>query len=96
MGLKVGIVGMNSIGYSHAPNHKADELADLVAICDVVKERADKAAEQFGAKAYYDLQEMLENEELDVVDVCTGGEEKGGAHHASVMAAIAAGKHVLC
>ncbi len=95
MAVKVGIVGMNSIGYSHAPTHKADELADLVAICDAVKERADKAAEQFGAKAYTNLEEMLDNEELDMVDVCTGGLENGSWHYEPAMIAMEAGKHVL-
>jgi len=95
MAVKVGIVGMNGIGYSHAPTHKSDELADLVAICDAVKERADKAAEQFGAKAYYDLEEMLENEDLDMVDVCTGGLENGSWHYEPAMIAMEAGKHVL-
>jgi predicted dehydrogenase len=95
MALKIGIVGMNGIGYSHAPHHKADELADLVAICDAVKERADKAAEQFGTKAYYDLEEMLANEELDVVDVCTGGLENGSWHYEPAMVAMEEGKNVL-
>ena len=88
MAVRVGIVGMNGIGYSHAPTHKSDELADLVAICDVVKERADKAAEQFGAKAYYNLEDMLENEELDMVDVCTGGLENGSWHYEPAMIAM--------
>lgn len=95
MALKVGIVGMNGIGYSHAPHHVADELSDLVAICDAVKERADKAAAQFGAKAYYELQDMLDNEELDVVDVATGGLENGSWHYEPAMEAMEAGKHVL-
>jgi len=95
MALKVGIVGMNSIGYSHAPTHFASPLADLVAICDAVKERADKAAEQFKCKAYYSLDDMLANEELDVVDCATGGLENGGWHYEPAMQAMEAGKHVL-
>lgn len=95
MAVKVGIVGMNGIGYSHAPTHKSDELADLVAICDAVKERADKAAQQFGTKVYYDLEEMLDNEDLDMVDVCTGGLENGSWHYEPAMIAMEAGKHVL-
>ena len=85
MALKVGMVGMNGIGYSHAPTHTSDALADLVAICDVVKERADKAAEQYGCKAYYSLEDMLANEELDIVDVTTGGLENGSWHYEPAM-----------
>ena len=38
-----------------------DSLAELVAVCDVIKEKADKAAEQMGRqRRYYSLQEMLD------------------------------------
>ena len=95
MALKIGIVGMRGIGETHARAHSTDPLAKLVAVCDVVKDRADKAATQFGAKAYYSLDEMLRHEELDIVDVTTGGHENGGWHFEPVMAALSAGKNVL-
>jgi len=95
MALKVGMVGLRGIGVPHAEAHTADPLSNLVAICDVVKERADAAAEKYGAKAYYSLTEMLANEELDVVDVCTGGLENGSWHYEPAMEAMYAGKHVL-
>ena len=38
---------------------------------------------------------MLKHEELDVVDVCTGGNENGSWHYEPVMEALDAGKHVL-
>ena len=96
MALKVGIVGLSGIGNSHADCHSKDELSNLVAVCDVVKERADAAAEKHGVKAYYRLQDMLANEELDIVDVTTGGYENGSWHYEPAMEALAAGKHVLC
>jgi len=96
MALKVGIVGLRGIGVPHAEAHTQDELAELVAICDVVKERADSAAQKYGARAYYSLRQMLEGEpELDVVDVCTGGLENGSWHYEPAMEAMEAGKHVL-
>ncbi|NPV49047.1 MAG: Gfo/Idh/MocA family oxidoreductase [Armatimonadetes bacterium] len=95
MALKVGMVGMHGIGHSHAPVYKEDPLAELVAICDEVKERADKGAEQYGCKAYYSLDDMLDNEELDIVDVTTGGLENGSWHYEPAMVAMEAGKHVL-
>lgn len=95
MALKVGIVGLRGIGNNHANCHAEDELSDLVAVCDVVKERADEAAEKHGVKAYYTLREMLANEELDVVDVCTGGNENGSWHYEPAMEALDAGKHAL-
>lgn len=95
MALKVGIIGMRGIGNTHAAAHTADPLSNLVAVCDVVKDRADAAAQKYGVKAYYSLDEMLRNEELDIVDVTTGGYENGSWHFEPAMQAMEAGKHVL-
>ncbi len=97
MALKVGVVGMRGIGTKHAGCHKENALAELVAVCDVVKERADKGAEKFEVKAYYSLKDMLAaHPDLDIVDVCTGGYENGSWHFEPAMEALEAGKHVLC
>ena len=96
MALKVGIVGMRGIGNNHATCHSKDELSDLVGVCDVIKERADEAAEKYGVPAYYSLKEMMDDQELDVVDVTTGGNENGSWHYEPAMEAMEAGKHVLC
>ena len=78
MALKVGVVGIRGIGLRHAECHEQDSLSQFVAVCDVVRERADLAAEKHGVRAYYRVQDMLDAEpDLDVVDVCTGGNEKG-------------------
>jgi predicted dehydrogenase len=96
MALKIGIVGMRGIGLTHAQSHAQDPLAQLVAVCDVVAERADSAAAKFGVKAYHSLADMLKNEpDLDVIDVTTGGFENGSWHFEPVMEALEAGKHVL-
>jgi len=96
MALKVGVVGMGGIGNTHAGCHKNNPLAELVAVCDVVKEKADAAADKHGVKAYYSLKDLLANEELDVVDVTTGGYENGSWHFEPTMEALEANKHVLC
>jgi len=96
MALKIGIVGMGGIGQLHATCYEKDELAELVAVCDVVKERADKAAERFGVKAYYSLKDMIESEpDLQIVDVTTGGIDNGSWHFEPAMEAVGYGKHVL-
>ncbi len=95
MALNVAIVGARGIGTTHAAAHMNDELSNLVAICDVRKDRADELAAKHGVKAYYSLTELLANEELDVIDVCTGGNENGSWHFEPTMEALAAGKHVL-
>src|SRR5579885_2842318 len=81
MALKVGIVGMGGIGNTHARCYKNDSLADLVAVCDVITEKADAAAEKWGVQAFYNLREMLAAEpDLDIVDVTTSGYENGSWH----------------
>ena len=96
MALKVGVVGMSGIGNSHANCHANDDLAELVAVCDIVKERADTAAERLGVKAYYSLADMIDGEpDLDIVDVGTGGNENGSWHYEPTMEALENGKHVL-
>ena len=95
MALRVGLVGMRGIGNTHAQAHTQDPLSNLVAVCDVVEERADAAAEKYGVPAYYSLTDMLRNEDLDIVDVTTGGYENGSWHFEPAMEAMEAGKHVL-
>src|SRR4051812_45099376 len=96
MTLRIGLVGLRGIGMTHANAYKEETLGQLAAVCDVVKERADKTAEKFGVKAYYRLADMLQNEpDLDIVDVTTGGFENGSWHYEPAMEAMEAGKHVL-
>ena len=93
--LKVAVIGMGNIGNTHAPVYQADNLAELVAVCDIIKERADRAAERYGVRAYYSVEEMLRHEELDVVSVCSAGVENGGDHFEPTMQCLEAGLHVL-
>lgn len=96
MPLKVGVVGVNGIGKRHSECYANDPLAELVAVCDVVKERADETAQKHNLKVYYSLSDMLDaHTELDIVDVSTGGNENGGWHFEPTMEALEAGKHVL-
>jgi len=93
--IRVGIIGMGGIGNRHAEIYQKDELSELVAVCDIIHERADAAAARFGVKGYYDAQEMLDNEEIDLVGICTAGTENGGDHYKPTMQAIEAGKIIL-
>jgi len=95
MALKIAVVGMRGIGNTHAQCHSKDPLAKLVAVCDVVKERADTAAKKYGAKAYYNVDELLRNEDIDILDVTTGGYDNGSWHFEPAMQGLEAGKHVL-
>lgn len=68
--LKVGIIGCGNIFTMHATSCDYLKNAKLVAVCDIKKNRADKAASKYSAKAYYDYKELIDNETLDVVHVC--------------------------
>jgi UDP-N-acetylglucosamine 3-dehydrogenase len=94
--LRVGVVGTRAIGNQHCEVYTADPNAELVAICDLDRGRADEAAARWGARAFYSLPEMLAGVELDAVSVATGGFENGSWHFEPVMQAFEAGKHVLC
>ncbi len=94
--LKVGVVGMGGIGHTHCRCYKNDALAELICVCDLIKEKADQAAEEFGVEAFYSVKEMLSaHPELDIVDVTTSGYENGSWHYVPAMEALDAGKNVL-
>ncbi len=96
MKLKVGLVGLGGIGNMHADAYMKDDLAELVAVCDVRKDRLDAAATKYNVRAYETLSRMLDNENLDIVDITTSGYENGSWHYEPTMEALAYGRHVLC
>lgn len=65
--LKIGLVGVGGISGAHIPAWEAMEGAELVAICDIRTERMEKYPEK---RHYTDFEEMLNNEELDILDIC--------------------------
>jgi len=96
MAIKVGVVGAGGIGKNHSKCYKNDDLAQLIAICDIVKEKAQKAGEELGIPYYTSLKEMLKaHPEIEAVSVCTSGLENGSMHFEPAMEAIDAGRHVL-
>jgi len=89
--VRVCVVGMDEIGLRHAEAYRGDDRAELVAVCDPVRERAGSASERLGVPAFYDLREMLRIVRPDLCSVClteTGPE-------APIMEALASGAHVL-
>ncbi|MEO6907590.1 MAG: Gfo/Idh/MocA family oxidoreductase [Abditibacteriaceae bacterium] len=94
--LQVAVIGCGGIGNTHARVYKANDKVDFKAVCDLDKERADATAATFGVKAYYSVDELLKNEDLDSVSVATAGKDNGGHHHEPTIQALNAGKHVLC
>jgi predicted dehydrogenase len=78
----------------HGDALKNSKKADLVAVCDVMRERAAKLAGDFAAdvKVYTELDEMLADPKVEVVSIVTPNH----LHTEAVLAAAAKGKHVLC
>jgi predicted dehydrogenase len=93
---RVAVVGLGPIGNLHATLYAEDELAELVGVCDVDRQRADDAANRLGVPAFYDLPTMLDALAPDIVSVATGGEEYGSDHCQPTLQALEAGCHVLC
>ena len=94
--LKIGIIGCGGIANGkHMPSLKKVADAEMVAFCDIIEERAEKAAKEFGtpdAKVYTDYKELLKDGSIDVVHVCTPNRE----HSFITVDALEAGKHVMC
>ena len=93
---RVCVIGLGPIGNRHSDIYAADELSDLVGVCDRDEVRANEAAKRLGVPAFYDVQTMLRELAPDICSVATGGYEYGSDHYEATMQALEAGCHVLC
>jgi len=94
--LRVAVVGTGNIGRTHARVYQSHPQVDLVAVCDIVAERAKATAAEFGAQAFTDVNDMIAaNLHLDAASVATKGVENGSEHYAPTMALLRAGIAVL-
>ena len=94
--LRIGIIGCGGIANGkHMPSLKQINEVEMVAFCDIVEERAVEAAKEYGtedAKVYTDYKELLKDETIDIVHVCTPNR----SHSFITVDALEAGKHVMC
>lgn len=90
---RVGAIGTGGIfRLSHAPGWKALPDVEVVAVCDVDERAARAAAQEVGAqRVFTDFRDLVKLD-LDAVDICTPNR----LHTPAVLAALKAGKHVLC
>ncbi len=89
----IGIIGCGKIAQKrHIPEYTDNPNANLLGFFDLNQARAEALAKLHGGIAYKSYQELLENNEIDAVSVCTSND----SHAAITIAALLAGKHVLC
>lgn len=90
--LKVGVIGCGSIAQNrHLIEYQMNESVEIVAVCDIVLERAEKMAALYQAQAYGDYEKVL-LEDIDAISVCL----PNYLHAPVSIKALQAGKHVLC
>ena len=91
--LKVGVLGLGCISYSHIPAYLGNPDVELVAICDKSESWLAYRAKQLDIpQAYTDYRKLLDNPDIDAVSVCLPTK----FHAEASIYALNAGKHVLC
>jgi predicted dehydrogenase len=90
--IRIGIIGCGQMGRWHLDAYKSNPKVDLVAFADTQLDRAQQFEREVGAKQYSSHLEMLENERLDGVSICT----LPATHKEITLDVLNAGVHVLC
>ncbi|WP_163879852.1 Gfo/Idh/MocA family protein [Paenibacillus favisporus] len=88
--MKAGIIGCGNISAIYLENLKKSPLVEVVAVADLVTERAQARAEEFGIANAYTVDELLGDNEIELVINLT----IPGSHASIDLAALEAGKHV--
>lgn len=89
---KIGIVGIGAISGIYLNNlTKVFKEVEIIAVCDLIKERAQKAQSEYNIPKLYDtMEELFDDIEIDIVLNLTRPYE----HYEVTKAALEAGKHV--
>lgn len=93
---RLGIIGCGGIANGkHMPSLAKLDNVEMVAFCDIIMERAHQAKAQYGAEGaavYEHYQDLLKDESIDIIHVCTPND----SHADITIASLEAGKHVMC
>jgi len=96
MSLKVAIVGVGNIGSIHAGVYAGNPDVEIVAVCDIIQEKSDRAAEKYSCQGFYSVKDMLASGiQIDAASMATAGVENGGDHYTPTMELLGAGIPVL-
>jgi len=90
--IKVGIVGTGFIGPAHIEALRRLPNVEVAALCEVTIELAEAKAKQLGIPRWYTFDELLKQEDIQSVHICT----PNFLHYSQSKAALLAGKHVVC
>jgi len=93
MSIRVGIIGCGKIAQvRHIPEYAANPNVEVYGFYDINQARTAQLAQKYGGKAFASYEELLADETIEAVSVCTANH----AHAEVTIAALKAGKHVLC
>jgi len=91
--IRVGIIGAGFIANFHIIGYQMDPRVRVVAIADIVADKAKSLAKKYGVERYYnDFRELLDDKEIQAVSICT----PHPSHMEVSLAAAERGKHILC
>ncbi|MDO8965754.1 Gfo/Idh/MocA family protein [Algoriphagus sp.] len=90
--IKAAIVGTGFIGPAHLEALRRLPNVEVVALCEVTQELANEKAKVLGIPRAYTFDEMLKQDDIDVVHICT----PNFLHFAQAKAVLESEKHVIC
>ncbi|WP_026967141.1 Gfo/Idh/MocA family protein [Algoriphagus terrigena] len=90
--IKAAIVGTGFIGPAHLEALRRLPNVEVVALCEVTQELANDKAKALGIPRAYIFEDMLKQDDIDVVHICT----PNFLHYAQAKAVLEADKHVIC
>ena len=92
--MKIAVIGCGTIANAaHIPSYMNNKDAEIKYFCDIIPERAEEAVKKYGCgTAVVDYREVLADPEIEAISVCTPNK----AHSEITIAALEAGKNVLC
>lgn len=91
-GFRIAVVGLGAVSEAHLQAYELVEGVDIVAVCDLRRDVADKIAERYGARSCTDYRVLIEAGGFELLIVLT----PAATHREIVEAAARARLHVLC
>ncbi|CAA9264885.1 MAG: GH109 [uncultured Cytophagales bacterium] len=90
--IKVGVVGTGFIGPAHIEALRRLPNVEVAALCEVNNDLARQKADQLGIERSYVFEDLLRQEDLSCIHICT----PNFLHYSQAKAALEAGRHVVC